>query len=92
MDAKNFAFVLIATEYERGWGSRPDGYVCFKTEADADAFLKKDEERKKATKDVPDEYTDFTKYGYKAVKESVVEALETKEFYWRDRRAEIFEE
>jgi hypothetical protein len=43
-------------EYERGWGSRPDGFSLHRTMADRDAFIER--HNKALPKDhVPDEYT-----------------------------------
>ena len=58
------AFVVEATEFERGWGQRPDGYVCFEHEDFATTFLKEDHDKKVGTS-VPDYYVNYTKVGYK---------------------------
>jgi hypothetical protein len=44
-------------EYERGWGSRPDGHMLFLSEEDRAWFLKHDREEKDQSGDVvPDWY------------------------------------
>lgn len=79
------AYVVEATEYERGWGCRPDGQLVFRTEADADLFMKKVADERRYATEVPDEYNDYQKIGYKEVKPEVIDALskETKRnFIW----------
>ncbi len=50
-------FPLAITEYERGWGSRPDGHLFFLSEEDRVWFLMYDREEKDRTGDVvPDWY------------------------------------
>ena len=50
-------FSLAITEYERGWGSRPDGHMFFLSEEDRAWFLKHDQEEKDQSCDVvPDWY------------------------------------
>ena len=50
-------FSLAITEYERGWGSRPDGHMFFLSEEDRAWFLKHDREEKDQSGDVvPDWY------------------------------------
>lgn len=53
-------YVVEMTEYERGWGNRPDGYLAFATEEDADAYLKA-EYQIRWGRSVP-EYTEYTDY------------------------------
>jgi hypothetical protein len=33
-------YAIELVEHERGWGTRPEGYIGFLTEADADAYIK----------------------------------------------------
>lgn len=50
-------FSLAITEYERGWGSRPDGHMFFLSEEDRAWFLKHDQEEKDQSGNVvPDWY------------------------------------
>lgn len=88
------AFVLQATEYERGWGSRPDGHVIFKTEADADKFLAKVAADRRNVTVAPDEYTNYDKLGYKEVKVEVIEALERspQDFIWTTRNQKFLKD
>jgi hypothetical protein len=58
-------FIVEITEYERGWGCRPDGYLAFKNEELADKFLKEVyDSRSSKLSDVPDCYDDYKKIGY----------------------------
>ena len=53
-------FPLAITEFERGWGSRPDGYLFFLSEEDRAWFLEHDREEKDQTGDeVPDWYLSY---------------------------------
>lgn len=85
------AFVIQVTEHERGWGSRPDGHIIFKTEADADLWLLKvyNERRNQPT---PDEYDSYDKIGYKEVKVEVIEALRDKDFIWATNRQKFLKD
>lgn len=60
-------FVLEGTEYERGWGSRPDGYLILANEKDADAFLEAECLERLKAKTVPDDFTNWDKVGYKVI-------------------------
>lgn len=53
------AFVLECTEYERGWGQRPDGYLIFQTEEDLSKFLEDDAREKRATTETPAYYSAY---------------------------------
>lgn len=65
--------VLRGTEYERGWGSRPDGYMVFLNQADMVKFLA-DEQAKKLDY-VPDEYTMYDNIGLREVSPRVFQIL-----------------
>jgi hypothetical protein len=43
------------TEYERGWGQRPDGHTLHLTKEDAKQYI--DDYWKRQPKDVPDDYS-----------------------------------
>lgn len=88
MDNLNLAFIVATTEYERGWGSKPDGIICFASEKHADEFIA--EEHANRTDTVPDCYNTYEKIGYKEVLSNVLpqiaEATELKGkkyvWYW----------
>ena len=60
------AYVLECTEYERGWGQRPDGYLAFQKAADLKAFLVEDQKTKAAGKETPYCYITYTDIGIKS--------------------------
>lgn len=51
--------LVRVTEYERGWGSRPEGTLVFRTEEERKQFLA-DMINERTGKDVPDYYWDYT--------------------------------
>jgi hypothetical protein len=83
--------VIEGTEYERGWGQRPDGFVAFTSEAAARKFIVEYDRKWNSAEHAPDE---FTKYEYIGVKEcsigfhKVVTAQKSKHF---DRISELLE-
>lgn len=65
--------IVQGTEYERGWGQRPDGYVAFTTEAAAKEFIIDYDARYNNLPTVPDEYT---KYAYVGVRQCSFEFMD----------------
>lgn len=57
LKAGTTVFLVQVTEFERGWGSRPEGYLVFETEEDRTQFLKDMNTRKGPI--VPDYYWDY---------------------------------
>jgi hypothetical protein len=57
--------VIEGTEYERGWGQRPDGFVAFTSEAAARKFIVEYDRKWNSAEHAPDE---FTKYEYIGLK------------------------
>jgi hypothetical protein len=57
--------VIEGTEYERGWGSRPDGYIAFKSKAEADAYITGYNKEYNSAAHAPDCYTTFSYIGEK---------------------------
>lgn len=53
-------YPLEITEYERGWGSRHDGYLLFLSDADRIKFLQHDAQEKRKESVVPDYYLAYT--------------------------------
>lgn len=53
------AFVLECTEYERGWGQRPDGYLIFQTAEELSQFVDDDARKKRATAETPEYYVAY---------------------------------
>lgn len=72
MSVLNMVYVLKATEYEQGLGSRPDGFVCFNTEAESKVFLEKvllEKENATRAGPVPNIYIHFDEVGLKEANE-----------------------
>lgn len=82
-------FSVAITEYERGWGAKPDGYIAFLTEMEADKFISK------ATADytgnAPDYYVMYDKVGFHAASEAFVQRLETSAsgYLYYDRHTDL---
>lgn len=67
-------FVVECTEHERGWGSRPDGYMAFPTKKLGEAWIVE------ATKDrqfgnAPDYYISYQPLGDKPASAAMVESV-----------------
>jgi hypothetical protein len=61
----NVVYIVKATEYERGYGSRPDGYLVFATEEQAAAFVDaREQEESRNAFDAPDYYVNYDMVGY----------------------------
>jgi hypothetical protein len=74
MTSPTVAYIVEMTEYERGWGSRPDGYLAFPTEADAKAYVTK-ETAERSIHNVPDEYIAFSMVGYRECSPRIIESM-----------------
>jgi len=59
--------VIEGTEYERGWGCRPDGFAAFPTEEAAKAWIRDYDRKYNNLPSAPDEYT---KYEYLGLREA----------------------
>lgn len=69
-----FGYVYDVTEFERGWGQRPDGHLIFKNESDAKDF--KNAIYASRTSVVPECYDDYSNGRYiKITKEMNQELL-----------------
>jgi len=66
--------VIEGTEYERGWGQRPDGYAAFLTKADAEAYIASYDKRFNSEPVVPDEYTKYSYIGILECSEAFFQA------------------
>jgi hypothetical protein len=81
-DDVKVVFIVEMTEYERGWGQRPDGYYAFLTEQAADDHIK--EETKDRTGPAPEVYVAYHKVGYRECDPKfipVVKKTKTKRLY-----------
>lgn len=66
-------FVIEITEYERGWGQRPEGYLVFLNEAAADNYIA--DEYKSRQGPAPDVYWNYTKIGYKDASPAAISSV-----------------
>jgi len=78
------AYQIQWTEYERGWGNRPDGISYHKSKKDADNFLNKHFEMEKGRNgnNVPDEYSAPSEPKLVEISEDIFEQLKLKEVVW----------
>lgn len=83
------AFIVEMTEYERGWGQRPDGFLVFPTQEAAKAYV--DNETKDRTGPVPDEYVRYDLIGYKPVSAAIMRKLELNGRTYVDKLQELTE-
>lgn len=81
------AFVVEMTEYERGWGQRPDGYLVFATQEIAAAHVHN--ETKNRTGPVPDEYVRYDLIGYKPVSAEILRKIELNGRTYVDRLGDL---
>lgn len=63
METPKTIFIVEATEYERDWGQRPNGYFGFLNEADAKNFVT--DQYFKMPRNAPDVYVTYELIGYK---------------------------
>jgi hypothetical protein len=76
------AFFMQIVEYERGWGSKPDGYVCFLTQEAAEAYRSKQYAGR--SNDVPDYYVNYNDVGWLQIQPSAAEQLVEKGVLYMD--------
>ncbi|UTU07948.1 hypothetical protein CcrC1_gp262c [Caulobacter phage C1] len=90
---RHFAFVIEGTEYESGWGPRPDGFVLFEDEQSAEAWMARMKaEDAQWARENPGKTRDFVYYdkrGYKPIKAEVAEALDKAGALHKDRASEF---
>lgn len=76
-------YAIDWTEFERGWGQRPDGTTLYKNKSEAESHLKEDAESKKGT-DVPECYSSPGKpYLKEVVKELYEKVMSSKGYIWQ---------
>lgn len=71
------AHTVACIEYERGWGSKVDGYIAFDSKEALDRFVK-DHYSKRTNGPVPDYYVNYEYVGEKPVPAKCVERLYSK--------------
>lgn len=52
-------YPVLMVEYERGWGSKPDGYLIFKSAAIRDAYIAKEYAGRSSAGAAPDYYVNY---------------------------------
>jgi hypothetical protein len=57
--------VIQGTEFERGWGQRPDGYVAFPSKFAAELYITDYSKKFHTSPTAPDEYTNYDYIGVK---------------------------
>jgi hypothetical protein len=82
-------YVVQMTEYERGWGQRPDGNLAFVNEADAREYVAL--QTADRTGPVPDEYVAYNLVGYRECSKAFFEQLRCNDrgFKYFDRIGEL---
>lgn len=70
--------VIEGTEFERGWGCRPDGFVAFTTRRAADEWITDYNKKYNNKTSAPDEYTTYDYVGLKECSKAFLEEVEEK--------------
>lgn len=72
MQQANVVFIVEMTEYERGWGQRPDGFLAFVTEDAANLYV---QEKTKGRKfgSAPDVYVAYNMIGYRVCSATILQ-------------------
>jgi hypothetical protein len=83
--------VIEGTEYERGWGQRPDGYVAFTTKAAAEQFIIDYNRRFNNESHAPDEYTSYQYIGLKECSVGFYRVVAGRDAKHFNRLAELIE-
>jgi len=82
---KSMIYALDWTEYESGWGCRPDGLQIFNSFAELEKVLERDKQERLTAKSTPSEYSIPTTKYVMELDSKDAEALEkliTKTCYW----------
>lgn len=84
--------VIEGTEYERGWGRRPDGYVAFMSKDAAEMYIANYIERNHPVgSSVPDEYTVYEYIGLKECSQAFAKLVRQKGQHHFNRKSEMLE-
>ena len=76
------AYKIHWTEYERGWGSRPDGTQVFKTKELAEQKIKEFFAKRKNDGHVPDEYSNPSDPILFEITPEIAKRLEREDSFW----------
>lgn len=66
-------YLVEIIEFERGWGQRPEGYLAFLNESEADNYIV--EETKDRVGSAPDVYWNYYKIGYQEANRSNIQKV-----------------
>lgn len=78
---QKFVYVFNVTEHERGWGTRPDGYMCFPDQEIAEQWRDGIYE-KRDVKHVPDCYDTYDGGRWEPVHESLYNKVREEKRSW----------
>lgn len=70
----NVLFLVEETEFEAGWGQRPDGFACFLTKAEGDAYVLAQHAKHRGGP-TPENYSVFDSRGYFDAHPTWIEAV-----------------
>lgn len=80
---------IEGTEYERGWGCRPDGCVAFLSEAAAREYIAEYNEKYNNLPSAPDEYTVYDYIGLKECSQAFLNAVADEGFKHFNRLGDL---
>jgi hypothetical protein len=80
---------IEGTEYERGWGCRPDGNIAFLTKDAAEAYIADYNAKYNNEKHAPDEYTIYTYAGILECSQAFLNDVATKGLKHFNRKADL---
>lgn len=84
-------YVIEGTEYERGWGCRPDGYVAFTSLDAAEKYIVDFNAKYNNEKSAPDEYTRYEYIGLKECSAKIYGTVKANGSYYVNKLKELQE-
>lgn len=91
LPVERYVHVIEGTEYERGWGQRPDGYVAFLSEEAAKAYINEYDKDFNNLARTPDEYTKYEYVGATRCSNGFFNVVTTKGRHFFDKLSEMLE-
>lgn len=82
MTLRQTAYEVQVTEYERGWGQRPDGRLLFHTKEDAQRIIGEEYAKRSRTTYVPDIYEDYSEPRLVEISDEVARRMVNKTYIW----------
>lgn len=80
---QRFGFFVSITEHERGWGSRPDGFLIFSDREAAVKFIDDIAKARAIDRHVPDEYDSYDLEGWNPITEAEEKHIAKDGKVWR---------